>query len=100
MLLMENRVEVAPPEVVDEMVKSVVLTDVDAAWSESVAYGEVVPRPRLPVCELNMNVDVPAFPNLMVFDALSPWFRAMVVLVALTVEPKLVPTVQGNAKAE
>ena len=37
MLLMEKSVDVAPLLVVEEIVKSVVLTDVDAAWSDSVA---------------------------------------------------------------
>ena len=88
-------VEVAPVLVVEEMVKSVLLREVDAAWRESVAYGEVVPRPRLPVCDMKVSEEVPLFPKRMVFDALSPWLKAMVVLVAFTVEPKLVAVVQS-----
>ena len=48
-LEMEKRVEVAPSAVEEPMAKTVwKFPVVEAAWMESCANGEVVPRPTLP----------------------------------------------------
>ena len=95
---MEKSVEVAPLLVVDEMVKSVWFTEVDAAWSERSANGEVVPRPRFPVAELNTSGDCPRSPKRTVDDARNPAVSKSGVLVEFTVTPKFDVVVNGNPK--
>ena len=53
---------------------------------ENVAYGDVVPRPKLPVCESNTSEEVPAFPKRTVDDAKSPpWSWSAVPVAEVTV---------------
>ena len=86
-LLMEKRVDVAPVLVVDEIAKSTAFSDVDAACSESSAYGDDVPRPRLPVVGLKRKVEVPALPNATVLDAKNPPYANSGEVVAEVVVP-------------
>ena len=95
MLLILKRVEVAPELVVEESAKSVVFTDVDAAWSERSAYGEVVPRPRFPVEELKMNCVPFALPKRTVLEACKPFVSSNVEEVAEVSRPKLSVGVNG-----
>ena len=80
-------VDVAPADVVDEITKSVVLSDVDAACNESREYGEDVPSPRFPVVGLKRKVEVPALPNATVLDANSPPYAKSGEVVAAVVVP-------------
>ena len=62
----EKSVEVENAEVVDAIVNRVCelpKPEVDVAMTESRAYGEVVPRPNLPVVVFQTNWLVPALPN-------------------------------------
>ncbi len=69
MLFMENKVEVAPADVVEEMLKSIVLSDVEAAWRDKSADGEVEPSPKFPVVGLKRKDEVPVVPKTTVDDA-------------------------------
>ena len=91
----EKSVDVAPVEVVDEITNNVRFIDVDAAWSDNSAYGEVLPNPRLPVVGLKRKVDVPADPKATVDDAKNPPMAKSGEVVAEVVVPKFVPTVNG-----
>lgn len=96
-----KRVEVAKEAVEEEIAKSVVGTTVlpvvDAAKSESIAYGEEVPIPRAPSCELNVKVVEPAEPKRTVLEAFNPLRSDRVVEVALVLTPKLLVGVNSNA---
>ena len=95
----EKSVVVAPAEVVDEIAKSVVLSEVEAAWSERSAYGDEVPSPKFPVVGLKRKVEVPAAPKRTVDDAVSPPKKEIMVVVELVVVPNEVPaTVYGKPK--
>jgi len=66
------------------------------AWMAKVAKGVVVPRPKFPVEESNMNCDFPAFPKRTVEDAWRPFVRRSVEEVAEVRRPKLSVGVKGN----
>ena len=77
----------------------VVLSEVEAAWSERSAYGDEVPSPKFPVVGLKRKVEVPAAPKRTVDDAVSPPKKEIMVVVELVVVPNEVSaTVYGKPK--
>jgi hypothetical protein len=84
--------------VVEEMAKRTRFGEVDAAKIEKVAYGDEVPRPRFPVCESKVKVEVPAFPKRTVEEAERPFVRRRSVEVEFAGVPKEVVGVNGKLK--
>jgi hypothetical protein len=89
---------VAPLLEVEATAKITLLSDVEAACTESVAKGDEVPNPRFPVVESKRKPPTPAFPNRTVDDAFKPPRSESVVPVALVLTPKLFVGVKGKAK--
>src|SRR3989344_5218445 len=85
---------------VDATSKSGLVCVVLVAWMAKVAKGVVVPRPKFPVEESNMNCDFPAFPKRTVEDAWRPFVRRSVEEGAEVRRPKLSVGVKGNAEPE